>query len=499
MCYKKVPYKGTKKAAFLLRFWLVFLTPASSMMVGEVFAADKQVSDVYKPSLAFQQVIDWAIEYDPWMAASYHQQQALDYQADAENHYDDLRLSLDLKNIATDSYDFSQENMTHFSIGASQKLPRGNSLLIRKNQKKLMANLSEFERSDRQRLIRVSVGSLWLNLFKTQQTVKYINENRSLLEQLVDVAEANYSSTIGKTRQQDLIGAQLELTRLDDRLAKVRQYERHVKSELAGWISPVFLQQYAKDKEQHLSQQPQLVDGWKVFAELPQLTVNLPSQHLTNDPLLTEKITKILLLHPAVQGLEQQVKVSKESIELAKQQDNIEWTLRANYGYRDNALDSQGRSDLLSVGVSFDLPFLNDARQKQLVGAATSTTLAHKTKKWQKLREMLYRFKVSRAHLKGLKERERLYLDKLLPKLHEQSEASLTAYTNDDGRFTEVIRANMAELDAKIESINIAVEIRQTVLEINYFLKQKTVGNNTNNSKASYSIAESSSLEELSQ
>ncbi len=497
MSYTSVPCKGTKQAAFCLFYWLVFLLPTSTIMAEEVLADGKETSDVYQPKLAFEQVISWAIEYDPWMVESFHQQQALEYQADVENHYDNLRLSLDLKNIATDSYDFSQENMTHFSIGASQKLPRGNSLVIRRKQKMLMANLSEFERSDRQRLLRVSVGSLWLNLYKTQQTVKYINENRSLLEQLVDVAEANYSSTIGRTRQQDLIAAQLELTRLDDRLAKVLQYQHHVKSELAGWISPVFLQQYAIDRTEHLPNQPALVDDWKVLAKLPSLVVNLPPQHLNNDPLLTEKITKILLSHPAIKGLEQQVKVSQESIELAKQQDNIEWTLRANYGYRDNTLDSQGRSDLLSVGVTFDLPFLNDSRQKQLEGAAVSTSLAHKTKKWQKLREMLYRFKVSRAHLAGLNDRERLYLNKLLPKLHEQSEASLTAYTNDDGRFTEVIRANIAELDAKIEAINIAVEIRQTVLEVNYFLEPKAAVNKASDSIVNQSKIENSSLEEL--
>ena len=56
----------------------------------------------------------------------------------------------------------------------------------------------------------------------------------------------------------------------------------------------------------------------------------------------------------------------------------------------------------------------------------------------------------------------------MLPQIHIQAEASLTAYTNDDGDFSEVVRARIAELNAEIDALAIQVGMEKTVLELNY-------------------------------
>jgi hypothetical protein len=54
--------------------------------------------------------------------------------------------------------------------------------------------------------------------------------------------------------------------------------------------------------------------------------------------------------------------------------------------------------------------------------------------------------------------------------MNEQAAASLTAYTNDDGDFAEVVRARIAELNAKIDALNIDVDRQKTIIQINYYL-----------------------------
>jgi len=52
----------------------------------------------------------------------------------------------------------------------------------------------------------------------------------------VDVAQARHSSAVGKTRQQDMLRAQLELTRLEERLNMLfQQYDTAVQS-LHEWL-----------------------------------------------------------------------------------------------------------------------------------------------------------------------------------------------------------------------------------------------------------------------
>ena len=52
----------------------------------------------------------------------------------------------------------------------------------------------------------------------------------------MDVAQARHSSAVGKTRQQDMLRAQLEITRLEDRLYMLfQQYDTAVKVYMNGW------------------------------------------------------------------------------------------------------------------------------------------------------------------------------------------------------------------------------------------------------------------------
>jgi hypothetical protein len=51
---------------------------------------------------------------------------------------------------------------------------------------------------------------------------------------------------------------------------------------------------------------------------------------------------------------------------------------------------------------------------------------------------------------------------------HDQAEAALMAYTNDDGNFSEVAYARIAVLNAEIDQLSIEVEQQKVILELNY-------------------------------
>ncbi len=77
-------------------------------------------------------------------------------------------------------------------------------------------------------------------------------------------------------------------------------------------------------------------------------------------------------------------------------------------------------------------------------------------------------FETAKAQLLRLNERQELYHKRLLPQMSEQAEASLTAYTNDDGDFAEVMRARIAEMNAEVDALNIEVGRQKAILQLNY-------------------------------
>ena len=54
--------------------------------------------------------------------------------------------------------------------------------------------------------------------------------------------------------------------------------------------------------------------------------------------------------------------------------------------------------------------------------------------------------------------------------MREQAEASLNAYTNNDGDFAEVVRARIAELNTRIDALAIDVELVRVAAQLNYYL-----------------------------
>jgi outer membrane protein TolC len=418
--------------------------------------------------LSLKTAVQAAQDNDPWLVENRHSQSALEARSVAAGSLPDPTVSLGLANLPVDTFDIDQEPMTQINVGVSQIIPRGDSLKLKREQLQTASREYPQQRRERRARTVVTVGRLWLDAYKVQESITLIENDRPLFEQLVDVAEASYSSALGRTRQQDIVRALLELTSLDDRLTKLRQMQETILENLSEWVSGYFLEQYQIAT-------PSASSPAGAGLQLPR---KLPDIAGLNKPLYTadqEADPQALYVyfadHPAVLAIEQKITASELGIELARQSYKPMWRVNAGYGYRDDP-PSGDRADFISLGLSFDLPVFTKNRQDKEVLAAVSQAEAVKTTKWSLVRKMIAGFEKNRVQLKRLQERQTLYQVQLLPQMHEQAEASLTAYTNDDGDFAEVVRARIAELNARIEALEIDVEIQKTIIELNYYFME---------------------------
>ncbi|PTB87988.1 transporter, partial [Pseudidiomarina aestuarii] len=97
-------------------------------------------------------------------------------------------------------------------------------------------------------------------------------------------------------------------------------------------------------------------------------------------------------------------------------------------------------------------------------------TEAKKTEKLLVARQLIANLRSTFLQLNRLNERAALYHEELLPQMSAQSEAALTAYNNDDGDFAEAVRSQIAEIDAKIDALAIAINRQKLIAEANYLL-----------------------------
>ncbi len=406
--------------------------------------------------LTLQFALSTAIANDPWLLGSQHKQDALDSLSVAAGTLPDPRVSLGFANIPTDSFDFDQEAMSQFKVGVTQMFPRGDSRELQQKQIAILSKKYPYERQNRVARLTATVSGLWLDTYRSIATTALIESNRELFEQLVDVATMSYSAAVGRSRQQDVIRAQLELTRIEDRLLVLQQQYEMDSQRLGEWLA---LRPQDNGGKLNLAQ------------ELPTLALRgdgASSRADSMGPGMEER----LLRHPAILALEQQIKSASTGVSLARQKYKPEWGVTASYGYRDDDPLHGDRADFFSLGVSFDLPVFTANRQDRQVRSAVSKAEAIRTEKWLLLRKLAAGMATARAQLLRLESRQALYAEQLLPQIREQADASLSAYTNDDGDFAEVVRARIAQLNTEMESLAIDVERQKTIAKLNYFLAQ---------------------------
>ncbi|WP_293757677.1 TolC family protein [uncultured Paraglaciecola sp.] len=414
-------------------------------------------------SISMHDAVKIAIQHDPWLIGNQLQERALRVASKGANNLPDPTLSMGLLNLPSDGFAFDQEPMTQIKVGLAQTFPRGDSLAIKQKQLSFQADQHPYQREDRKAKIQVAVSQLWLDTIKADQTIRLIGRDRVLFEQLVDIVKASYSSAQGNTRQQDVISAQLELARLDDRLTAVSSQRDIALTNLSEWLSP--------------SAQRAV---FKTFAENTSTPLPFPPKKLTDDiKVLLQKedttgLLQLLTQHPALLAIEQSAKAGNTAVRLAKQRYKPQWGVNASYAYRDESQLGQSRANFFSIGITVDVPIFGYAKQDSEVAASRLTAEVIETDKRLLQQRMLAQMLSLYQQEVRFVQREEGFLSAILPQVQEQADASLSAYTSDDGNFSEVMRARIAQLNAQIDLIDIQIEKFKIRMQLGYFLEGHT-------------------------
>jgi len=408
------------------------------------------------PSLSYQQTIDAALSNDLWQQGNDAKRRAMLASSEVVSALPNPTISMGLANIAGDSLAFNQEAMTQLTVGVSQQFVRGDSLALSKRQLQQLSQQYPMFGLERRANLSATVAQIWLRIYQAQHTQQLIRESRPLFEQLTELAQRSYQVGQGRTMQSDLISAEVELISLDDRLEKFDIQAQHYRQQLGRWLP------YAIATTPISNNKPEIV------------TLTLP---VNNSEMAW---AAVLNNHPSVKALDAKQQSLNTGIDLARQSQKIQWRVNSSYGWRSDAPNGQSRSDLLSLGVSLDLPIFNKTRSRQQVSAAKASAQVASTDKLLLIRQMRSNALAEQASLTVLKRRLALYIDKLIPQTRQQAEAALTAYGNDNGEFSRVVLARLSELNRRIDAFNILIEMDIATIKLNYYLTQVTTAGDAN-------------------
>lgn len=408
-------------------------------------------------ALSLPQAITLALENDAWQTGSEYRYQSEIALSVAAGQLPDPVVSLSAANLPLDTFDFNQEPMTQARIGVSQSFPRGRTRALTRQKFVERADRHEFMIQDRIALIRRDVTKRWLDWFNAEQSIGIIEKNRNLFTELAEITRIGYASTNGKVRQDDVIRAQIELIRLEDRITRLRERAERNRGALIEWLplgDPLSLQ------------------GFQIGGQLPEIELLAPAQRLFIQPPEEAELALLLDNHPSIRSANQQIEIGRTESQLARQKYKPAWSVNASYGYRDEDPFGRDRADFLTVGVMLDIPIFTSKRQDKVVQSSDAMLKSSKTERQLLLRSMLAGLETWTSSLQRIRERETLYQEQLLIQTREQAEASLVAYTNDDGDFSDVVGARITQINTQIEALDITINKLKAIAELNYLLTQ---------------------------
>jgi len=372
-----------------------------------------------------------ALEADPAVIASQSRALALQEQAVADGQLPDPKLTVGVWNVPLDDFSMKKEGSSQFRTGIKQAFPRGQTLHYRQKRTEWLGRAEQAQTKFAEQEIRRDVRRTFLELYYQSRAIHIIERSRQLFQQLVDITRAHYAS--GRVSQQDVLQAQLELSRLDDRAAKISEQTDVQRASLSRWIGEAAWQ---------------AVDPG--FPGLPK-----PQPQATLQALLAQ--------HPAIESATARVEANQQMVKAAREQYKPGFDVGVEYRKRfgDNA-DGSDRPDMMAAMVTLDVPVFTAKRQDRRLAASQQQAEAAIQTREQRLREMQQLLKADYARWLRLGEQEALYREHLLRESMENAEAALLSYQSGISEFNTLMRARITELDIRLQALRIRVDRAKT-------------------------------------
>jgi len=397
----------------------------ASMLTGPIVFAQEM------PSLTLREAEELALFDEPGQNSLLYRAAALRDKSVAGGQLPDPTMRIGMANFPIQSGGFTTEGMTQAQLGLRQVFPAGDKRELTTQKFRTLSDEMTQKADGRGRDVLTAVRTTWLETHYWREAHQIAIESRPFFDDLVTITRSLYA--VGRKSQQDVLRADLELRRLDDRIIEMGKQHARARAALSQWVGEE-------------SSRP-------IAAMMPEWTAVPPLEVLRKD----------LRAHPAMLAADASVGASFVDVDLAEQEYKPDWALDLSYGYRDGYLSNGSpRSDFVSLAVTVDLPFFRSKRQDKSVGAALSQRRAADQSREELLRRLNSQLDGEYVRWQDLGRRMDLYEELILGVSADNATAALAAYQSDTGDFADAMRGYVDDLNTRLDYIRLEVERAQS-------------------------------------
>jgi cobalt-zinc-cadmium efflux system outer membrane protein len=400
--------------------------------------------------LSLENAINTALKNNPSISKLQARYKALSELPSQAGSLPDPMLMLNAMNLPTDSFDTKQEPMTQMQVGVGQAFPFPGKLGLRKEVKTYQALAASYSVDELKAQIVSHVKQSWWQLFFLDRAIEVINNNQELMRELLDVARKKYE--VGKGLQQDVLLAQLELSKLLDKEIELKGMRSHtnIKLNILMDFSPNKNNILPKKTNEHI----QNVDN-------EQALYLQAEQH--RGKLLEKK---------------QLQEAAQSNLKLAKKGYYPDFKVSVVYGDRrgENPPPMRGdRTDFLSVMLNATMPIYASSKQSREICQRAEELASSKYAVHDELNNVKAEIAMALTDLAQFKEQHLLFKTGIVPQAQQTVSSMLSAYQVNKVDFLNLVRSQITLFNYELQYWKAFTEAQQSLARLNAAVGEETV------------------------
>ena len=196
-------------------------------------SAEKQIMEekaIPSNILKLEEVIKTTLEANPILRSFENRWKASSAAVPQAGAWMDPMVRFSIMNLPSTTYAFNEEPMTGKQLSIMQKVPFPGKLSAKKAAMKYESSARESEYNEVNNKIISEVKQVYFELFYFYKAVKITEQNREILSSFVDIARTKFS--VGRGIQQDILRAEVELSKMDEKLVTFKRSKMTLKAKL---------------------------------------------------------------------------------------------------------------------------------------------------------------------------------------------------------------------------------------------------------------------------
>lgn len=402
------PHRGSRLAHIVAVFVVVSIFAPCLVTQAQIAQADSgaalQAHDPSGATTSLRNLLNEAEQSNPQIQAARQSWEAAKQVPSQVSTLPDPQFIVQQSNVGSPRpfAGYTNSDFAYFGIGISQDIPYPGKLHLRGEIAKRDSDVAQDQYESVRRSVLADVKSTYFQLAYLAQTLRILESDGQLLEQVEKAADAQYRSGMGS--QQDLLQAQLEQTKL---LREITMHHLDV------------------DKAQ--AQIKQLLNRPQSSPDIE--PTDLPDTALAQS--FEELLNAAKTHNPDVSGAQQMVEKQRLQVNLANKDFDPDFNIQYMWQRTD---PTQYRAYyMLSVGVT--VPIYRNRKQRPELAEAAAKLARSQSEEESQTQQVAFQLRTAFDTAEKTGELLKIYKDGLLPQARTAFQSGLAAYQNNRQQF----------------------------------------------------------------